>query len=57
MARTLRRFVDPVRAGLNFGINLSGGEFNRDSAGTIDTNYTFYDNVEYASIAGSFAIR
>lgn len=54
MARTLRRPIGPVQAAANFGINLSGGEFNSDSAGTINTNYTFYDNAEYASIAGSF---
>ncbi len=54
MARTLRRTVNPIIANLNFGLALSGGEFNSNSAGTIDQDYTFYDNAEIASIATKF---
>jgi len=52
--RPKRRLVDPVSAGFNSGINLSGAEFNPNIAGSKDTNYTYYDNSEYTSIATYF---
>lgn len=52
--RSKRLMVDPANSGFNSGINLSGAEFNPDIAGTKDTNYTYYDNSEFASIASKF---
>ncbi len=51
MARSLRRLVNSVAPDQNNSISLSGAEFNSDSAGDIETDYTFYDDAEYASVA------
>src|ERR1035437_6872304 len=52
--RSLRRLSSLVTVPLSIGMSLSGGEFNSNIAGTLNTDYTFYDTTQHASLATHF---